>query len=80
MQTSIEQLEQSPSCQNHVLHNKLLKEIGGTLNRLMFSYSSRYEFDNAFPSKPFPGLQKAKGLYRLSTSEQQFLFALTFFL
>ena len=79
MQTSIEQLEKSPSCQNQALYNKLLKEIGGILNRLMFSYSSRYEFDYAYPSQPFPGLQKAKGLYRTSTSEQQFLFTITFF-
>lgn len=79
MEVLIEQLEKSPSCQNQLRYNKLLKEIGGTLNRLMFSYSSRYDFDLAFPSRPFPGLQKAKGIYRTSTSEQQFLFTLTFF-
>lgn len=60
-------------------YNKLLKTIGGTLNRLKFSYSSKYDYDNTFPFRPYPGLAKVKDMYRDNSSPEEFLFTLTFF-
>ncbi|MGG3470239.1 M28 family peptidase [Neobacillus pocheonensis] len=60
-------------------YNKLSKNIGGTLNRLKFSYSSKYDYDNTFPFQPYPCLAKVKGKYRSHTSPDEFLFTLTFF-
>ncbi|WP_370222316.1 M28 family peptidase [Cytobacillus sp.] len=59
--------------------NELLKKVSGTLNRLMFSYSSRYEYDNTFPFHPFPGLAKVKGVYHKNTTPEIFIFACTYF-
>ncbi|WP_223588931.1 M28 family peptidase [Neobacillus bataviensis] len=60
-------------------YNKLLKKIGGTLNRLKFSYSSKYGYDNTFPFQPYPGLAKVKDKNRSNTPPDEFLFTLTFF-
>ncbi|WP_157831172.1 hypothetical protein [Bacillus sp. BA3] len=60
-------------------HNQLLKIIAGGLNRLMFSYSSRYDFDSTFPQKPFPGLQKVEHIYKMNASKESYLFTMTFF-
>ncbi|MGG1572519.1 M28 family peptidase [Fictibacillus sp. NRS-1165] len=60
-------------------YNRLLKTVGGTLNRLMFSCSSKYEFDNTFPFQPFPGLSKAKNIFSSSVSPEEFLFTITYF-
>lgn len=60
-------------------YNKLLKMIGGSLNRLKFSYSSKYDYDNTFPFRPYPGLAKVKDMYRINTSPDKFLFTMTFF-
>jgi aminopeptidase YwaD len=60
-------------------YNRLVKTVGGTLNRLMFSYSSKYEFDNTFPFQPFPGLAKVKNIFSSNVSSEEFLFTLTYF-
>ncbi|PLR95960.1 M28 family peptidase [Bacillus sp. T33-2] len=60
-------------------YNKLLKKIGGSLNRIKFSYSSRYDYDNTFPFRPYPGLAKVKDIYRSNTSPEEFLFTMAFF-
>lgn len=60
--------------------NLLIKTVGGRLNRLMYSSGSEYEFDNTFPSKPFPGLQKVMNIYKDNTPEAQFIFDLTGFI
>jgi aminopeptidase YwaD len=60
-------------------YNALVKTVGGGLNRLMFSCSSRYDYDNTFPFKPFPGLHRVKGVYRENTPQEDYLFAKTFF-
>ncbi|MFJ5758522.1 M28 family peptidase [Neobacillus sp. NPDC093182] len=60
-------------------YNKLLKTIGGTLNRLKFSYSNKYDYDNTFPFRPYPGLAKVKDIYRSNTPPEEFLFTMTFF-
>ncbi len=59
--------------------NKLLKNIGGSLNRLMFSSVSKYEFDLIEPFEPFPGISKVKNIYRENTSAETFLFTQTYF-
>ncbi|WP_257348305.1 M28 family metallopeptidase [Pseudalkalibacillus decolorationis] len=61
------------------VYNQLLKIIAGDLNRLMFSYSSEYDFDSTFPKKPFPGLQKVEHIYKPSASKESYLFTMTFF-
>ncbi len=61
-------------------YNKLLKSIGGKLNRLKFSYSSRYDYDNTYPFQPYPGLAKVKDVYRSNTTQEDFLFISTFFI
>lgn len=61
-------------------YNKLLKSIGGKLNRLKFSYSSRYDYDNTYPFQPYPGLAKVKEVYRSNTTQEDFLFISTFFI
>jgi aminopeptidase YwaD len=60
-------------------YNQLLKVVGGTLNRLMYSYSSKYEYDNTFPFQPFPGLAKVKGVYQKDITPETLLFTNTFF-
>nr|WP_241254718.1 M28 family peptidase [Brevibacillus sp. SYP-B805] len=60
-------------------YNRLLKKLGGSLNRLMFSYSSPYDHDNTFPFRPFPGLHQVKNTYRNNTSPETFLFRKTYF-
>lgn len=60
--------------------NRLIREIGGNLSRLMYSSGSEYEFDNTFPSKPFQGLQQVSGVYKDNTPADQFLFAYTGFI
>ncbi|WP_312097579.1 M28 family peptidase [Niallia sp.] len=60
-------------------YNKLLKTVGGTFNRLKFSYSSKYDYDNTYPFHPYPGLAKVKGVYQSNTSQEEFLFNRTFF-
>jgi aminopeptidase YwaD len=60
-------------------YNQLLKKVGGTLNRLLFSYSSKYEYDNTFPFQPFPGLVKVKGVYRKNSNSETLLFTYTYF-
>lgn len=60
-------------------YNKLLKTIGGSLNRLKFSYSSKYDYDNTFPFRPYPGLAKVKDTYRSNTLPEEFLFSMTLF-
>ncbi|MFC0272979.1 M28 family peptidase [Metabacillus herbersteinensis] len=60
--------------------NNLLKIVGGTLNRLMFSYSSKYEYDNTFPFQPYPGLAKVKNIYSGNVSSEDFLFTMTYFI
>jgi aminopeptidase YwaD len=59
--------------------NRIIKLAGGRLNRLMYSSGSRYDFDNTFPAKPFPGLQIVAGVHRTDTPAAQFLFTLTSF-
>jgi aminopeptidase YwaD len=60
-------------------YNQLLKVVGGTLNRLMYSYSSKYEYDNTFPFQPFPGLAKVKDVYQKDITPETLLFTNTFF-
>lgn len=59
--------------------NQLIKTVGGTLNRLMHSKSSPYDYDNTFPAKLFPGLQNVTGIPRDSIPEDEFLFLVTGF-
>ncbi|GGE11929.1 hypothetical protein GCM10011571_11610 [Marinithermofilum abyssi] len=59
--------------------DRLLKTLGGSLNRLMFSYSSPYDYDNTFPFGPFPGLHQVKYTYRNNTPPETFLFRKTYF-
>jgi aminopeptidase YwaD len=59
--------------------NKIIKEIGGGMNRIVYSSGSEYDFDNTFPSKPFPGLQHLLNVYKSNTPKEQFLFAMTAF-
>ncbi|MFY0762068.1 M28 family peptidase [Metabacillus dongyingensis] len=60
-------------------YNNMLKAVAGTLNRLMFSYSSKYEFDSTFPFHPYPGLAKVKNIYSGNISSEDFLFAKTYY-
>lgn len=60
-------------------YNSMLKAVAGTLNRLMFSYSSQYEFDSTFPFYPYPGLAKVKNIYSANISSEDFLFAKTYY-
>ncbi|UOK57404.1 hypothetical protein MGI18_23305 [Bacillus sp. OVS6] len=60
-------------------YNNMLKAVAGTLNRLMFSYSSKYEFDSTFPFHPYPGLAKVKNIYSANISSEDFLFAKTYY-
>jgi aminopeptidase YwaD len=58
--------------------NRVIKAVGGRLNRLMYSSCDPFHFDNTFAMKPFPGLQVA-GIHRATTPPEQFLFTLTGF-
>jgi aminopeptidase YwaD len=60
-------------------YNNMIKVVGGILNRLMFSYSSKYEYDNTFPFQPYPGLAKVKNIYSGNVSSEDFLFTKTYF-
>ncbi|MDU4959530.1 MAG: M28 family peptidase [Sporomusaceae bacterium] len=60
--------------------NRLVKRAGGRLHGLVYSAGSRYDFDNAFPAKPFPSLQRVALLRRDQTPAAQFLFARTAFI
>lgn len=60
--------------------NRIVKSVGGRLNRLMHSACDPYEFDNTFPAKLFPGLQKVVNLYKENTPPDKFLFAMTGFI
>lgn len=59
--------------------NAIIKSVGGRLNRLMHSACDPYEFDNTFPAKLFPGVQKVVNLYRENMPTDKFLFAMTGF-
>ncbi|QRG68748.1 M28 family metallopeptidase [Brevibacillus choshinensis] len=60
-------------------YRRVSKRVGGGLNRLMFSYSSPYDYDHTFPFKPFPGLHSVKDTYRSNTAAATFLFRQTRF-
>jgi aminopeptidase YwaD len=60
-------------------YNKLLKSIGGKLNRLKFSYSSKYYYDNTYPFHPYPGIAKVKDVYQSNSTQEDFLFISTDF-
>ncbi|QGQ46254.1 hypothetical protein [Metabacillus sediminilitoris] len=60
-------------------YNNMIKVVGGTLNRLMFSYSSKYEYDNTYPFQPYPGLAKVRNIYSGNVSSEDFLFTKTYF-
>lgn len=62
------------------IRNRLIKLIGGEMNRLMHSYSGRYEHDNAIFRKLFPYISIVTGIYKNSTPEDEFLFIKTEFL
>lgn len=59
--------------------NQMVKLVGGRLNGLLYSAGSRYDFDNTFPAKPFPGLQQVAAVYKDTTPAAQFLFSVTGF-
>lgn len=60
-------------------YNKLLKSIGGKFNRLKFSYSSKYDYDNTYPFHPYPGIAKVKDVYQSNSTQEDFLFISTDF-
>lgn len=60
-------------------YRRLSKLVSGGLNRLMFSYSSPYDYDHTFPFKPFPGLYSVKNTFRSNTTAETFLFRQTQF-
>ncbi|AYV69208.1 hypothetical protein C2I06_21480 [Niallia circulans] len=60
-------------------YNQLLKTVGGILNRLKFSSSSKYDYDNTDPFQPYPGLAKVKSVYWSNASPEEFLFLSTLF-
>ena len=59
--------------------NRILKTVGGGLNRLVYTAGSRYDYDNTFPFKPFPGLHRVVGVFAHTTAPDRFLFARTSF-
>lgn len=61
------------------VYNQWMKTAGGSLNRLMFSSSSPYDYDNTFPFQPFPGLHHVKNTYRSNASAETYLFRKTMF-
>lgn len=60
--------------------NLIVKLIGGELNRLMNSYSERYDFDLAIPKKIFPGIAIAEDIKDINCDKKQYLFLLTEFI
>jgi hypothetical protein len=46
----------------------------------LYSSGSPYDFDNTFPVKPFPGLQRVAEVYKITTPAKKFLFTLTGFI
>jgi aminopeptidase YwaD len=73
-------LEALDSVMNDVVFNNIIKTVGGRINRLMYSSGSPYDFDNTFPVKPFPGLQRVAEVYKITTPAKKFLFTLTGFI
>ncbi|MTI54696.1 M28 family peptidase [Geosporobacter ferrireducens] len=61
------------------MHNRLMKLIGGEMNRLMYSYSSRYEHDAAIATQLFPYISAVNGIYKNNTGEKEYLFIKTEF-
>ena len=59
--------------------NRLYKTVGGEMNRLMNSYSDRYDFDLAMPASLFPGLGIVNGVYRNTCNPKDYLFIKTQF-
>jgi len=59
--------------------NRLIKLIGGEMNRLTHSYSGRYEPDLAVFRKPFPYVSVVSGVKKKDTPEDDFLFMKTEF-
>lgn len=59
--------------------NAMIKLVGGKLNHLIYSSTDNYDFDNTFPSKPFPGLQQVVNVYKNNATKEEFLFVLTGF-
>lgn len=62
------------------VRNRLIRLIGGEMNRLLHSYSGRYGQDSAIFRKPFPHISIVAGIYRGNTPEEEFLFMRTEFL
>ncbi|MGE5631082.1 MAG: M28 family peptidase [Caulobacteraceae bacterium] len=60
--------------------NKLVKLIGGEMNRLMHSYSGRYEHDYAVFRKLFPYISTVTGIYKDNAPEDEYLFIKTEFI
>ncbi len=60
--------------------NAVIKIVGGGMNRLMYSYSGRYEFDYAIPLGIFPYINRVKGIYRHNSDKKIYLFLKTDFI
>jgi aminopeptidase YwaD len=60
--------------------NAVIKMVGGRLNYLMYSSCDKYHFDNTFPVKPFPGVQRVVNVYKDNTPPEKFLFTVTGFI
>lgn len=61
------------------LDDTLAKEVGGTLNMLLYTACDAYRYDNTFATGRLPGLQCAKGVYQKGTPAHRFLFLQTQF-
>lgn len=61
------------------IRNRLIKLIGGEMNRLMHSYSGRYEHDYAVSRRLFPYISIVTGIYKDNTPEDEYLFIKTEF-
>lgn len=59
--------------------NQIIKQVGGEMNRLMHTYSDRYQQDDAIVRSLFPHICNLKGVYENNVSTEDYLFLSTEF-